>query len=70
MLHGEGELRVQNGIRVVNTQDLKWKGHPDVSCVHRVPSKWKRGMEERSRCDNGSEAGVMQWGDSTCYCWL
>lgn len=51
MLHGEGELRVQIGIKVVNKQDLKWKGHPDVNSVHRVPSKWKRRW--RRECDNG-----------------
>lgn len=70
MLHSEGELRVQNGIKVINKQTLKWGGHPDVNSVHRVPSKWKREMEERRRCDNGSKAGVMQWEDSTCYCWF
>ena len=59
MLHSEGELRVQNGIKVINKQTLKWGGHPDVNSVHRVPSKWKREMEERRRCDNGSKAGVM-----------
>ena len=55
-LHSEGELRVQNGIKVINKQTLKWGGHPDVNSVHKVPSKWKREMEER-RNKRDSEGG-------------